>query len=75
PSLTDDGLAHLAGMKRLWRLIIHGTGDITDKGLCHLETLKTLNSLHLCSQNAVSNKALERLRKELPNLVDLKVIP
>jgi len=65
--LTDTGLAGLAGMKRLKYLTI--SGDFTDKGLDHLSGLKSLTHVKIVSDTSVSKRALERLRKNLPNIV------
>jgi Leucine-rich repeat (LRR) protein len=73
PYLTDESLSYLANMKTLNSLTI--TGNFTDKRLRHLEGLKGLTHLNITSDNAFSNAALQRLRKKLPNLQSLKVMP
>jgi len=73
PHLTDDGLAHLAGMKELKFLRI--SGSLTDKGLRHLEGLKALRLLEVRSEKSFSRRAIERLRTKLPNIRSLRVVP
>ena len=70
-ALTDDDLAE---MRRLDDLRI-GQGDFTDKGLLYLESLKALRFLYLTSENAFSKASLQRLRRSLPNLQTLNVVP
>jgi len=74
PYLTDKSLSYLANMHKLNYLTITD-GDLTDAGLRHLEGLKGLTCLNITSENALSSAALERLRKKLPNLQSLKVMP
>lgn len=71
--LTDEGLKYLKGMTKLDCLGL--TGDFTDKGLRRLEGFKGLRTLNVTSGGAFSNAALDRLRRELPNLQTLTVIP
>jgi hypothetical protein len=71
--LTDEGLKYLKGMTKLDYLGL--TGDFTDEGLRQLEGLKGLRTLNVTSENAFTNAALDRLRRELPNLQTLTVIP
>ncbi|MDP2895077.1 MAG: M56 family metallopeptidase [bacterium] len=73
PGLADEGLKCLKGMTKLDYLGL--TGDFTDEGLRHLEGLKGLRTLNITSEGAFSNAALDRLRRELPNLQTLTVIP
>jgi Leucine-rich repeat (LRR) protein len=73
PGLTDKGMAYLANMKNLDNLSV--TGDFTDEGLRCLETLTGLRSLNITSEGAFTNAALNRLRRRLPNLQTLNVIP
>jgi beta-lactamase regulating signal transducer with metallopeptidase domain len=73
PNVTDNGLSYLAGMKDLYHLSING--DITDEGLRHLEGLKRLAYVNITSRSACSKAAMDRLRKALPNLQSLRVIP
>ena len=71
--LTDEGLKYLKDMTKLDYLGL--TGDFTDEGLRRLEALKGLRTLNITSENAFSSAALDRLRRELPNLQTLTVIP
>jgi prepilin-type processing-associated H-X9-DG protein len=83
--LTDEGLKHLANMKKLYSLSIEGiwsenTGDwtaggqITDEGLRHLEGLKRLIILEIRTGKMIAPAAIQRLRRQLPNLYVLNVI-
>lgn len=74
PNLTNRSLSYLANMKKLDYLWI-GDGDFTDGGLRHLEGLRGLRRLEITSKNAFSREALDRLRKKLPNLQVLKIVP
>lgn len=67
PNLTDDGLKYLAHMKNLNHLTI--LGDFTDQGLRHLEGFKALHYLRIYSAQNFSQKALKRLRDNLPHLI------
>lgn len=44
--LTDEGLVHLAGLKKVVNLHLGGT-QVTDAGLVHLKGLSSLRRLHL----------------------------
>ncbi len=46
PSLTDQGLASLAGLTQMDRLTIGGP-ELTDEGLTHLRRMKKLNMLNI----------------------------
>lgn len=46
PSLTDQGLASLAGLTQMDRLTIGGP-DLTDEGLAHLRGMKKLDMLNI----------------------------
>ena len=72
--ITDEGLSHLAKLRNLTILGI-SEGTFTEKGLAHLYGLKGLKSLSIASNYGVSNAAIEQLRKELPNYLDIKVTP
>ena len=82
--MTDAGLKYLRNMKKLNHLSIlsgfdedkrdYGSGgDITDEGFRQLEELKQLRFLNVYSDNALSDAALRRLWKELPNLSTLRI--
>jgi len=72
PNLTDDGLKHLAGMRRLDSLII-GDSRITGEGFAHLYPLKTIHIIFLTSAMPIGENALSRLRTELPHLQALEI--
>ncbi len=74
PHLTDKSLSYLANMKKLDYLWV-GDGDFTDEGLRHLEGLKGLRSLEVTSRSAFSPGALDRPRKNLPNLQSWRIVP
>ena len=63
PRLTDDGLRHLAGMKKLDLLNIQGA--FTDAGLRRLEALTSLRFLDLQTSEKISPQAVERLKGAL----------
>ena len=82
--LTDEGLKHLTNMKKLNHLSIIGRfdtnkrdftsgGNITDKGLRYLGELKMLRFLNIYTDNTFSAAAIQRLRRELPNLFYLRI--
>ena len=61
--ITDAGLAHLKGMKKLQRLALVGTG-ITDAGLANLNGLEELATLELAGTQ-VKGPGVEDLKKTL----------
>jgi len=71
--LTDRGLRYLGNMRNLWHLRI--TGDFTNRGLRYLEPLERLSILSITSDNAFTSRALDRLRRKLPSLQNLNVVP
>ena len=82
--LTDEGLKYLTNMKKLDHLSIFtgfdtskrdfgSGGNITDKGLRYLGELKMLRFLNIYSDNTFSTAALQRLRRELPDLFYLRI--
>jgi hypothetical protein len=71
--VTDAGLAHLSNLKKLNYLSINGA--ITNQGLRRLEGLNTLTHLSITSNSACTQAAIEHLRRQLPNLQNLSVVP
>ena len=71
-NLTDDGLIHLADMRRLDTLFI-GDSRITGQGLAHLYPLKTLHIIRINSAIPIGGQAIARLRTELPHLQSLDI--
>jgi hypothetical protein len=70
--LTDDGLLHLANMRRLDSLTIHNS-RITERGLAHLYPLKTLHIILIHSVVPIGSSAIARLRTELPHLQAINI--
>ncbi len=64
--VTDEGLTHLAKLKRLKRLSLTGA-PITDEGLQKLATLPQLERLELWACG-VTEQGLEQLKQKLPAL-------
>ncbi|HVK11793.1 MAG TPA: hypothetical protein VM597_23675 [Gemmataceae bacterium] len=66
--VTDEGLAHLKGLKGLRRLYL-GRTDVTDEGLKHIAGLTGLESLIL-SESKVTDAGLKQVAglKKLTNL-------
>ncbi|OHB82278.1 MAG: hypothetical protein A2V98_25770 [Planctomycetes bacterium RBG_16_64_12] len=58
--VTDAGLVHLKGLKRLQFLFLNGT-QVTDAGLAHLEGLANLNLIDLTGTQ-VTDAGLDNLR-------------
>jgi beta-lactamase regulating signal transducer with metallopeptidase domain/peroxiredoxin/Leucine-rich repeat (LRR) protein len=71
-ALTDKGLGHLAKLKGLRSAQIHG--DFTDAGLQQLAGMPALRMLLLWSDSELNPAALERLKKRLPAMEDLRVL-
>jgi Leucine-rich repeat (LRR) protein len=69
-SISNEGLSHLAGMRRLESLYLQKT-QINDEGLIHLRQMKRLKEL-LLSGTRVTQKGLVHL-KDLRNLEYLDV--
>ena len=59
--ITDDGLAHIRHMHKLWHLDLSGLPGVTDAGLVHLQDMNNLRWLYL-SQTSVTGPGLEHLR-------------
>ncbi|MBN2133070.1 MAG: sigma-70 family RNA polymerase sigma factor [Sedimentisphaerales bacterium] len=70
--LTDEGLRHLANMRRLDNLGIQNS-RITEEGLACLYPLKTVHILRIHSAVPMSEPAIARLRMELPHLQTLEL--
>lgn len=64
--IDDEGLKHLACLKKLKGLDLGGT-QVTDAGLVHLVTMKELRELYL-DNTQVSREGLRFLIQENPNL-------
>ncbi len=72
-NVSDVGLAYIGNLRNLSHLRI--TGDFTDRGLRSLERLERLGILSITSEKAFRNAALNRLRRNLPNLQVFNVVP
>jgi hypothetical protein len=66
-SVTDEGLAHIAGLSGLQYLNLYGTG-VTDAGLKHFAGLKQLRRLYLWQTKASYDVAMS-LEKDTPGLM------
>jgi len=64
--ITDEGLAQLTGLAKLWVLDLKHNRQITDAGLIHLARLANLNTLVLVGTQ-VTDEGVEKLEEELPN--------
>ena len=64
-TITDGGLRHLPGLKRLRELLLNST-KVTDDGLRHLTRLSGLRYLWIANTN-VSNTGITEFKKALPN--------
>jgi len=71
-SLTDNGLKPLAGMPKLRALEIYHS-RITEQGLPYLYPIKTLDSIQIKSSVPIDQKAIARLRTELPKVQTLDI--
>lgn len=71
-NLTDDGLKHLANMRRPDSLFI-GDSRITGQGLAHLHPLKTLHIIRINSTIPIGGQVIARLRTELPHFKALDI--
>lgn len=72
PTVTDEGLKKLAGMKtRLREILFMTAGKLTDEGAAALATMSQLTHLHISSAK-ISNKGVEELAK-LTGLVELDI--
>ena len=60
PHVTDAGLEHLKGLRRLFMLSLQGTA-MTDAGLVHLEALTELHTLVLCNTR-ITDAGLEHIK-------------
>ena len=68
--ITDEGLAAIAHLPKLNRLIIDG--HITDAGLRHLGS-RALASLQIRSPQPISQMAVQQLKDKLPSLRDVQI--
>jgi internalin A len=62
--VTDDGIAHLAGLTNITGLNLRKT-KVTDRALEHLKGMKRLTKLNL-TDTAVSDEGVARAKKNLP---------
>ena len=65
-SVTDAELVHLKGLTNLKSLSLYKT-QITDAGLVHLKGLTKLTSLNLSYCKQITDAAVSKLKKALPN--------
>jgi hypothetical protein len=72
PELTDNGLGHLRGMKKLDMLNIYG-GRFTGEGLEHLEDLDALAYLTLIGEHSFSQDDIRHLFEALPHLYTAQI--
>ena len=64
--ITDEGLGHVAKLKKLEILTLVGCDKITDAGLQHLHKLTNLKQVRLRG-TTVSAEGIAKLKKALPN--------
>ena len=72
PNLKDEDFRHFASMKSLLSLIVYGE-SLTDECLKYLESAPQLRALKIFMGNNVTDKALARLKKKLPNLHTIRI--
>jgi Leucine-rich repeat (LRR) protein len=65
--ITDKGLLHLTNMSKLSSLGL--TGNFTDEALVYLERLPTLTTLDIMEGANFSPEAVERFRRNMPELM------
>ena len=70
--VSDDGLSHLAGLKKLQRLNLHET-IFGDPGMDHLAQLTNLESLHIGAVREITDVGLVKL-SNLKKLKELNLI-
>jgi len=70
--LTDKALSYLSGMKKLTSCRVDG-GEFTQEGLHYLQGLKALSHLEIVSNNDIPARAVDGLRRQLPNLYTLRI--
>lgn len=63
--ITDDGLQHLSGLRRLRVLWLFGT-NVSDAGLPKLQELTALQELNL-QHTQVTDAGVAKLQQALPN--------
>ena len=72
--VTDEGLKHLVGKKKLTWLTI-ADGYFTDNALKTLAAMEALETVKLSSDTAFSNKAIDELKAKKKNWVRLDLKP
>ena len=72
PNLKDADFKHFAKMKKLSALYIYG-GSLTDDCLKYLEVLPRLRTLKIFMEDDITDQALARLDKKLPNLRTIEI--
>jgi hypothetical protein len=72
-NITDRGLTYLADKKKLEYLSIEGS--FTEQGLRYLDGLTVLHTLRIKSTTPLDTRAVQQLKKRLPNLHTLVVTP
>jgi len=68
--ITDKGLLHLTNMSKLYSLGL--TGNFTDEALIYLERLPTLSLLDIMEGANFSPAAVQRFRRNMPELVTFR---
>jgi len=71
--ITDAGLAHLAGLRRLQWLQLNDT-MITDAGLIHLRNMSNLTKLNV-NDTYVTEEGVQELFKVLPSIAEIRRAP
>jgi hypothetical protein len=69
--VSESGMASVATLPRLRKLVLYGGRGITDRGLAKLKGITSLDELELINTQ-ITNKGLRALR-DLPNLRSLKI--
>ena len=72
PNLKDDDFRHLRNLQKLSSIGVFG-GSLTDDCLSHLEALPSLVSLRIYMEDDITDKALARLDRKMPNLHRIEI--